>query len=37
LDALSVSARKTDEDRTPIVSADAVHNKKSTECLPASM
>ena len=26
LDALRVSAGKTDEDRTPIVSANAVHN-----------
>ena len=28
LDALRVSAGKTDEDRTPIVSANAVHNKR---------
>ena len=35
LDALCVSARKANEDRTFIVPSDAVHNKKSTGYLPA--
>lgn len=35
LDALCVSARKADEDRTLGVPADAVHNTKSTGYLPA--
>ena len=34
LDALGVRACATDESRIPIVFSDAVHNKKSTECLP---
>jgi len=35
LDALCVSARKADEDRTLSVPTDAVHNKKSTGYTPA--
>jgi hypothetical protein len=35
LDALCVSARKADEDRTLSVPTDAVHNRKSTGYLPA--
>lgn len=37
LDALCVSAGKTEEDHPVLVSTDAVHNNESTECLPVSM
>jgi len=37
LHALCVSAGKTEEDHPTLVSTNAVHNSKSTECLPVSM
>jgi hypothetical protein len=37
LDALRMSAGKTGEDRTPIVSANAVHNQKGTTYLRLSV
>jgi hypothetical protein len=37
LDALCVSAGKTDEGRTPIILTDMVHNNRVTEYLPISL
>jgi hypothetical protein len=36
LDVLRVCASTTDKNRTGVISADAVHNKKSTESFPVS-